>query len=97
MYLARLLLQEDRKFGERELREEQTAALLEAEDIGLASFRKALTVARQELPEMLPALKPLRSTPSTPKPVRPTASAAVTAKSSPTISSVAATVDRTLL
>jgi hypothetical protein len=47
--LARLVLGNEPTFGGREMRDEQIVKLLEAEKIGLPTFKKALSIARREL------------------------------------------------
>lgn len=58
--LARLVLGNEPTFGAREMRDEQIVKLLEAEKIGLPTFKKALSIARKELVKK-PA-RPLRAT-----------------------------------
>jgi hypothetical protein len=47
--LARLVLNGAPEFGEREMRDLQIVQVLEAEQIGAATFRKALSAARREI------------------------------------------------
>lgn len=47
--LARLVLVGNADFGGREMRDQQIVKVIEAEQIGLATFRKALSTARKEL------------------------------------------------
>lgn len=47
--LARMVLKGAPTFGAAELRDPEILKILESEEIGLATFRKALSVARKEL------------------------------------------------
>ena len=47
--LARMVLKGAPTFGAAELRDPEILKILEGEEIGLATFRKALSVAREEL------------------------------------------------
>jgi hypothetical protein len=89
--LARMLLSENRKFGERELRDPEIIEMLRTRSIGVPTFRKCLSVARKEILKL-----PRRKPPSAPSP-SPVAPKPNPPKPTDINRSIATNVDRNLL
>lgn len=95
--LARIVLGEAPSFGAREMRDEEIIAALKAEQIGPATFKKALSTVRKELAKKPPASSTRRTKPPAEKPAATSSEAPPNTPPQPTGSTMAVNLDRSLL
>lgn len=95
--LARIVLGEAPSFGAREMRDEEIIEALKAEQIGPATFKKALSTVRKELAKRPPASSQRRTKPPADKLAATSSAAPSSMPPQATGSSMAVNLDRSLL
>jgi len=95
--LARIVLGEAPNFGAREMRDEEIIEALKAEQIGPATFKKALSTVRKELAKRPPASSPRRTKPPAEKLAATSSQGPANTPPQATGSPMAVNLDRSLL
>ena len=95
--LARLVLGEAPSFGAREMRDEEIIDALKAEQIGPATFKKALSTVRKELAKKPPVSSSRRAKPPAEEPVAINSAVRPSVQPQTTGAAMAVNLDRTLL